>query len=600
MVGMIFYKWFKIVWRVEIKLFKINRTIRKDLVITILLAITIPFLTISFIYTNSIKNIINQDVKIYQEAIIKQSSSSLSNIFSSVKMIQRSALGKVISDYIPISYNSTLDKNDILKLKDLIEFLYITDNASSYVNGIYVIFESGYTVSSRNGIREKLLINREWIAEAKASRSSEIYTEFHLAEYNVASPRGEYDSVISVVQEFILPEKNGARVIVQIDIDRTVFNNFVGSIENNEQIPMFLINSKKGKILLENEIYSEYSQKIDRKEIIVKEEVIRDILYLYAYIPTDRIINRFKSVIVGILLIISFVVLISVVTAILLSRTITAPLHELFLCMKQVGQGDFSPVYPHTKYSEVDFLIESFKTMVNEVNNLIALVSRQQSEASEAKFQALQAKINPHFLYNTLDVIRSIALENNNSDISDMTLSLSRLFRYNVGDLKKTNSIGNEILYIKDYLKIQNYRFGDRITVNYDLEPELNNMMITRFILQPIVENAFKYGLELRGRGGELRISGKIEDNDIVISVYDNGPGIEPSKLEFLKSSLSAEPNIKSITKAHGLDNVNLRMKLLYGEKYGLFINSEYGKWTCMNIKIPIIYGEDCDKTSYN
>ncbi len=565
------------------------RTIRKDLLLVLMIAIIVPFIIITLLYTNNVKTIIDTDVKSYQEAIIKQSSSNLNNIFSSIKMIQRTTLGKIISDYIPIAYNSSLKKNEIVKLKDLIEFLYITDNASSYVNGIYVIFESGYTVSSRNGIREKILINKEWINRVKNTGSTEYFSGFHVAEYNVASPRAEYDTVLSFVQEFVLPEKNGAKVIIQIDIEKKVFSDFIGSIENSEQIPMFLWDETTNEILIKNDIYSEYSNNRDPNEIVVKEEIKKNQLVLYSYIRKDQILNRFNSTILGMTLIISLIVLISVIASIYFSRAITAPLHELYLCMKKVGKGDFSPAYPSTKYNEVDYLITRFKTMVTEVDDLVTTVGKQESETVEAKFQALQAKINPHFLYNTLDVIRSIALEYNHKDISDMTLSLSRLFRYNVGDLKETNPLGKEIEYIKDYLKIQEYRFGDRISTVFDIDDEYKDIQITRFILQPIIENAFKYGLELRGRGGILKISAIREEDILTISIFDNGPGVPPNILKKLKESFFKEPNIKSVTKAHGLDNVNLRMKLLYGDRFGLDIDSKLGEWTKMNIMIPVI-----------
>jgi two-component system sensor histidine kinase YesM len=230
--------------------------------------------------------------------------------------------------------------------------------------------------------------------------------------------------------------------------------------------------------------------------------------------------------------------------------------------------------------------------MVAEVNELIDTVVLKENEANEAELQALQAKINPHFLYNTLDVIRSIALERNNRDISDMTLSLSRLFRYNVGNLQETTTIGEELRYLRDYLKIQHYRFGDRIVVKFDVPDPLTEVRITRFILQPIVENAFKYGLELKAKDGLLKISARQEGADVKIEVYDNGPGITPDRLAELKASFAITPDIRKVKSAHGLDNVNLRLKLLYGNSYGLEIDSLPGAWTTLSVRIPFDRGE--------
>lgn len=572
------------------------RTIRKDLMLLLIIATLLPFIITTFLYTQNVKTIIDTDVLSYQQAVIKQSSSNLENIFSSMKMIQRTTLGKVITDYIPVTYESKLNTKDITKLKDLIAFLYIIDNASTYVNGIYVIFDSGYTISSRNGIRENLLTNKPWIKDIRGAASGELFTEFHPAEYNVASPLDDYEIVMSYVQEFILPEHNGEKVIVQIDIEQSSFNNFIGLKGDKEQIPMFLFDSSSENILISNEIYSDYNDNRDAHDIVISEGVFGDHLLMNAFIRKDLILDRFNSTILNISFLIFLIVLISIIIAIFLSRSITAPLHKLYLCMKRVGQGDFSPIYPSTSYNEVAYLISSFETMVTEVDDLITTVAKQESETVEAKFQALQAKINPHFLYNTLDVIRSIALEYNHKDISDMTLSLSRLFRYNVGDLKDMNSLEEEIKYLKDYLKIQAYRFGDRITTSFNIEDKHKDINITRFILQPIIENAFKYGLELRGKGGILKISGKIEGNLYIISIYDNGPGVNSSKLDKINVSLTKEPNMKSVTKAHGLDNVNLRLKLIYGLEYGLRLESKEGEWTQVNIRIPMSSEDICLK----
>lgn len=554
-----------------------------------MLSIILPFILISGIYINNVRSIIDNVVIAYQEAIIKQANDKLENIFTSIKILQRSTLGKIMSAYIPLASDTSLLKDDIIKVKELIEYLYVIDNANPYVNGIYVIFESDYIISSRNSVREQLLLNQDWIRKSRNSSGEEFFTKPHIAEYNVGSPRTEYDSVLSYIQEFEIMEKSGKKVLVQIDIEMSAFKNFISSIEYKEQIPMYLLDSDTNKMLLENKIHKTYKLKTRRNEIQIIEEIKREKLFLYAFIRKDRILESFTSAILGTTIIFTFIVLLSFFIALYFSRTITAPLHELYLCMQKVGQGNFSPEYPTTQYKELAFLIRRFQTMVNEVDSLIDTVVKKENETVEAQLQALQAKINPHFLYNTLDVIRSIALEHENQDISDMTLSLSRLFRYNVGNLKEISTLGDEIEYIKDYLKIQRFRFGDRIQVFFDIEAEQNKVQITRFILQPIIENAFKYGLELRGKGGLLKISSYKGNNSLIIVIFDNGPGITKDILSELQDSFSKTPHINSVKRAHGLENVNLRMKLLYGDEYGLAIESEINQWTKIDIKIPFV-----------
>lgn len=569
------------------RIFHINRTIRTDLILLLSLSIILPFTVITALYITNVKKIIDNDVISYQQAIIKQSQNNLISIFDSVKIAQRATLGKVITDYITFSYDKQMQKDEIGKAKDLFEYLYVIDNANPYINGIYVIFESQYIFSSGNGVRDKLLLKNEWIDKAWMNPGIEIFTEVHSAAYNVAVERKEYDSVISFLQVFEIPQKKGEKVLLQIDIELSAFDDFVKGIENTEQIPMFFMDSTSGKVLLQNNIYIEYVNTPDISEMEVMKEIKSDYLYLYAYIRQDKILNHFSSAILGTTLIIALIVFISFFTALILSRMITAPLHELYLCMQQVGQGDFFPEYPTTQYKELAYLINRFQTMVREVDVLIDTVVKKENETTEAKLLALQAKINPHFLYNTLDVIRGLALSEGNRDISDMTLALSRLFRYNVGNLSESTDLGEELEYIHNYLQIQKFRFGDRITVEFLVPPGLENAKISRFLLQPLIENAFKYGLEIRGRGGFLKIQVINDEGTLLISVLDNGPGIQREILDNLQNSFRQNPQNTTVKETHGLDNVSLRIKMIYGNNYGLTIDSEVNLWTKVCIKIP-------------
>ncbi len=569
-----------------------GRTIKQDLLILLPLSIILPSILILLLFLGNVRIIIDNDVVAYQEVIINQERDSLENIFNSVNAIQRTIVGKMIADYYPPDKGQTISRENVQKLKELIEYVYTVSQAYNFVNGVYVISDKNYVISSRNGIREDLLLDKYWVDIARQSNGEELFVKPHPAPYNVGVARDDNDMVITSIQKFFIPDVRKSPILVQVDINLSAFDNFVHSMAYNDQTPMYIYNSFTNSVLLENQSYSNYSQLRNRNEIPIVKELKANLLYLKAFIPKDRMLIKFRSAIVGTTAIILLIVILSVVLAILFSGRITGPLQELYISMQKVGKGDFYPEYPTTKYQEINFLINRFRTMVAEVNELIDTVVLKENEANEAELQALQAKINPHFLYNTLDVIRSIALERNNRDISDMTLALSRLFRYNVGNLQETTTIGEELRYLRDYLKIQHYRFGDRIVVKFDVPDSLTGVKITRFILQPIVENAFKYGLELKAKDGLLKISAQQEGEIVKIKVYDNGPGLTPERLAELKASFAITPDIRKVKSAHGLDNVNLRLKLLYGNSYGLEIDSLQGAWTAISVRIPFDQGE--------
>lgn len=564
-----------------------GRTIRKDLVGLLLLATILPSILITTLFAGNVKKIIDTDVRAYQEVIIDQTRNSLENIFTSVNIIHRSVIGKIVPNYLPLEFEERLKKEEVIALKDLLSFLHTIAQAYTYINGIYLIYDSDYIISSRLSIRTNVLLDKSWVIISRASDGEEYIIGPHFAEYNVGLPQEEYDTVISSIQKFYMPGNSNNEILIQVDINLSVFQDFIESMDYNEQIPMYIYNSRMESSLLKNDIFNSMNEKQITASEQIKREIKPDHLYLHALPRKDHILEKFRSAILGMILIISIISFFIFLTALLLSRRITSPLHDLYTYMKQVGQGDFSPIYPRTNYLELGYLIERFRKMVSDIDNLIETVVSKEKETTEARLQALQAKINPHFLYNTLDVIRSIALEHDNMDINEMTLSLSRLFRYNVGNLEDTTTLKNEIEYIYDYLKIQNYRFGDRITVKFSIEEEANKVQITRFVLQPIIENSFKHGLELRGKGGLLKISAGIVEDTLEIRIFDNGPGIKPQKLLRIQDSLIIDAQKNKVKNTHGLNNVNLRLKLLYGNEYGIYLTSEYLKWTEVRVTIP-------------
>ncbi len=564
-----------------------KRTIREELLVLILLSIIVPAVSITVIYTSSVKKVIDTDVRAYQEVIIGQAQLRIENIFSSIETIQRSVIGQIITNKLPAGLENKLTREEVLLLRDIMEFLHTLAQSNTYINGIYLLYGPDNVISSRLSMNSTLLLEKPWISIGRTSDGEELIFGPHPADYNVGLPRDTYDSVVTSIKKFTLPGAGNREVVLQIDVNYSAFEDFIESMDSNDQIPMYIYNSLSESILLENKVFSALSKKQRESSEVYKKEIRPNHLYLYGLISQDQVAHKFYSAILGMIVVISLISIFAFFAALTFSRRLTSPLHELYLSLKQVEQGDFELTYPHTNYKELGYLIDRFRKMVTSVDNLIEKIVYKERETSEAKLQALQAKINPHFLYNTLDVIRSLALEYDNNDISEMTLSLSRLFRYNVGNLKEFTTLADELEYIYDYLKIQEYRFGSRIQVEFDIPEIVKSALITRFVLQPIIENAFKYGLELRGKGGLLKISAEKKQDSLFIRIYDNGPGIEEVRLKKIQESFYKEADISEMKIAHGLDNVNLRLKLLYGNQYGLFIESEYTKWTEVTVKVP-------------
>ncbi len=203
----------------------------------------------------------------------------------------------------------------------------------------------------------------------------------------------------------------------------------------------------------------------------------------------------------------------------------------------------------------------------------------------------LQNQINPHFLYNTLDSIRSKALIENQTEIADMTEALARFFRYCIGNHEKLVKVREELKHIEDYFHIQEYRFEDRFRMEIYVEEDDKDYYLPKMTLQPLVENALLHGLEAVNRRGMLNIRVTRLKDELLISVSDNGIGMDQTALQNLNSRLSERYFIKNNSKNNGIAgyNVNSRIKLIFGEEYGITYQSEWGKGTDALIRLPLV-----------
>lgn len=245
-----------------------------------------------------------------------------------------------------------------------------------------------------------------------------------------------------------------------------------------------------------------------------------------------------------------------------------------------------------------------FPYLKEDIDRLDALIDRQdimQLSTKQAEFLALQNQINPHFLYNTLDSIRGDALAAGAQSIADITEALSTFFRYTITETRNLVTIGEELENVHNYFVIQQYRFGDKLTMDVDIKDnrdEILRMQCPKLFLQPIIENAIFHGLERRKDDGLLTISIEQADEDLHVDISDNGAGIPAEQLYALNKSLSRvsvgaimeEPNRKKGGIA--LKNVCRRIKLLFGERYGIHISSIVGIGTKVEVVLPISFKE--------
>ena len=285
----------------------------------------------------------------------------------------------------------------------------------------------------------------------------------------------------------------------------------------------------------------------------------------------------------------------SLLLALWLSGEITKPVKELEQSMKNVQKGEFDKALISPEgCNEITSLTHSFNIMTEKIQNLMAENVREQKQKRKSELQALQAQINPHFLYNTLDSIIWMAESGKNEEVVQMTSALAKLLRQSISNEDEIVTVEREIEYTRNYLAIQKLRYRDQLEYIIDIDEEVLHRKIVKLVIQPLVENAIYHGIKYLDGKGMILILGEIRDGKVVITIRDNGVGMDEETLKHILEK-KPEPKEKQRKKTShvGVYNVQNRLQLYYGKEYGLVYESMPGMGTGVSVIIPAEEGEE-------
>ncbi|WPP41177.1 sensor histidine kinase [Paenibacillus hunanensis] len=300
------------------------------------------------------------------------------------------------------------------------------------------------------------------------------------------------------------------------------------------------------------------------------------------------------------LIVVTILIIVSALIALIVSRTISSPLARLVRQMKQVENGNFRGMVNVTSYEEINGLVASFNHMVRRVEELIERVKLSSVSEKNAELHALQSQVNPHFLYNTLDMIYWMLDEKGNDRLGEVVLSLSQMFRYSSHwEGKAEVMLREEVEQIRHYLTIIQMRLEDRLTVEIRIDERWMDLIVPKMLLQPVIENAVKHGLEANRGQGLLVVEAVPDEQYLNIRVSDNGAGMTAETLYNLHRSLLVpenEPQDEAAVAARGrqgigMQNVHQRLKYMFGDEYGIGIESKPGEGTRVTLRLPLPEG---------
>ena len=312
-------------------------------------------------------------------------------------------------------------------------------------------------------------------------------------------------------------------------------------------------------------------------------------------IPNQTIVDALFPTVASSIFVAIIAVLASVVCSVVYSKAISRPIRDLSEEMKTITLNEYSGSTLESREDEIGILQDSFNHMISRNKELIAQQYQAKLEKRNAQLRALQAQINPHFMYNTLQVIGGMALEKDAPEVYSVTLALSDILRYSLNFSKEMVCLEEEVEYLKSYVMIQNERFGGKVQLKLELEPNTLKCLIPKLILQPLAENSFEHGLLNKAGDWLLTVESHITpEGDLLICIKDNGIGFDSERLAQIREKIELD-TVKALNSGShiGLANVHARIKLRSAkEGHGVSIDSSPETGTTVSVRMPALYEE--------
>ncbi|WP_244208931.1 cache domain-containing sensor histidine kinase [Paenibacillus ferrarius] len=461
---------------------------------------------------------------------------------------------------------------------------------------------NGALVSDRTGSEFKPfseLVAQEWYAKASKGSGEVTISSSHVQHLYP----DEYKWVVSISKQMPNPLPGAASGVLLVDLNYNVINDLCNQIQLGQRGYVFILDQTGDLIFHPQQqlIYSGlkfediptlmqakegtfYTQETESNKIYTVSTTsfgwkIVGVTYAGDLIGNKKEMQLTSLMWGGIALIIALTI------SILLSITLTRPIKQLEVHMKQVEKGDFDIRVDVEGANEISKLSRTFNLMIAKIKELMNQTLEDQEVKRISELKALQAQIQPHFLYNTLDSIIWMAEMEKVDEVVTMTSALSKLLRSSISKGEELIPIAVELQHIQNYLTIQNIRYRNKFTYAIEVDSDLLSSSILKIILQPLVENAIYHGMKHLPERGHIRITGRRIGGMIELKVIDNGVGMSEEQLK----GLTLKTRQTESGKGFGLHNVNHRIQLYFGELYGLQFESELEEGTTVTVRIPDI-----------
>jgi two-component system sensor histidine kinase YesM len=582
-----------------------NISMEKRLILVFILLVIIPITSISYAsYKNYDKTIQSNAI----DYVTEMSSQLMSNLDDYIFDMNTIATIPLYSSWPSTGLQGLLEdpNTDLQKERQIDDYIQLLSNVKSGTDSIYIFDNYGHIFFKKNneGIRKDIQQRfSEWQKLARSSNNQSV-----LIRTQEVSSTNSSKYVFTIIQDIKNTNNMESVGTIVIDANVNVIEQKVKGLDALTKGKTLIVDKlnnvifDSGKQLLTKNLSGDsvvqkavgdngsFTITIDGQNFIcsyLKSQ--RSDWKMIVYIPIHDLTKKASATRDFALVATSLIFVLALCISVYLAIAITNPLRKLTKLMEKVQIGDWDVRF-HVKYKdEVGVLGTTFNRMITRIKELIEEIYLTNMRKRIAETEALQSQINPHFINNTLETIRMTALLNDDMEASEMIYVLGHMMSYSINRGNEMVTIKEEIEHLNDYMLLQNHRFDNKFEFKVDIPEQVYDYRMIKLIFQPIVENGIFHGLEKKKGNCLISILVKVEGDEIVFIIADNGIGMDDVTLQGLRQQIDKDHYDQVSKHKIGLRNVHQRIKLHYGAQYGLVINSELQVGTTVTFSLPKI-----------
>ena len=582
------------------------KSIRTTILLSYVLVVMVSVAVFAMVALNYTEKTVLENAEEYSTQLITQANRDIDSYMEYLR--NTSILISSNADVHDYLFGVNKDTGETAQTVERIiaQFQTILDTRNDIVN-IGIIGENGRYLINQGALKineNVSLKDVEWVQKAQNSQGLTTISSSHVQ--NVVD--GRYEWVVTLSRGLTNKITKEVEGVFFVDLNYSSISELCDSISYGNRGYVYILDEQGNLIYhpqqqllysgLKNEKIEEVLSSKDNSFVTEDGKLycmsksletgwtVVGVAYVSELLKDSRETGRIYVVSAGLIM------LAAMALAVFLSREITKPIKRLSNSMREVEKGNFENVLLDVQgENEIDRLSANFNMMTTEIKHLMEQNVEDQRQKRKSELMALQAQINPHFLYNTLDSIIWMAEWGKNKEVVLMTSSLAKLLRQSISNQNELVKVEDEVEYTRSYLTIQKMRYKDKLEYDILVEPEILNYKVAKLILQPLVENAIYHGIKYKEGKGKVLIEGFLRDDELILRITDDGIGMTEEQMSHLFEKRETDTRRNSV----GVRNVHDRIGLYYGKEYGLTFESAVGEGTKVEIHIPYEKGQAGD-----